>query len=409
MTDHPLCVVGLGIGRPCLCEPAAAAISGADVLVGGRRQLEAFPDHAGGRIPIAGPLAAVCEAMEAAMLEGRRVTVLADGDPLFFGIGRLLAERFGPDRLAFFPGVTAVAAAAARLGRAWHDLPAVSLHGRSDMLPLFAALCRAEAVAVYTDAANTPAVVAEKLLARGGDAFALTVFEDMGLPGERLWRLTLGEAVGLSFSPLNLVLVERVRPVDVPLTLGLPDEALMRLDRVFTKKPARAVSLAALAPRPGDVVWDVGAGTGAVALEASLLNTGGPVFAVERDAGRSALLAENIRLTGALTVTPVGGEAPDVLDGLPDPDRVFVGGGLTTRPDLLPCLCRRLRPGGRIVVNCVLLGTLQQALAAFAAAGLRTDLLHLNAATAAPLAGDLRLCAENPVAVVTAAKEPRRG
>ncbi|WP_428561935.1 MAG: precorrin-6y C5,15-methyltransferase (decarboxylating) subunit CbiE [Solidesulfovibrio sp. DCME] len=409
MTGHPLCVVGLGIGRPFLSPPAAAAVAEADVLVGGRRQLACFPDHGGVRIPIVGPLGLVCEAMAAALGEGRRVTVLADGDPLFFGIGRLLAERFGPDRLVFFPGVTAVAAAAARLGRPWHDLPAVSLHGRDDMLPLFAALCRTEAVAVHTDAAHTPAGIAAALLARGGDAFAMTVFEDMGLPGERLWRLTLAEAVGLSFSPLNLLLIERVRPVAVPLALGLDDEALLRLDRVFTKKPIRAVALAALAPRAGDVVWDVGAGTGAVALEASLLCAGGPVFAVERDPGRLALLAENIRLTGALTVTPVGGEAPDGLDGLADPDRIFVGGGLTVRADLLPYLCRRLRPGGRIVVNSVLFGTLQHTLAAFAAAGLRVEVLQVNAATAAPLAGDLRLCAENPVTVITAAKEAPRG
>lgn len=409
MTDHPICVVGLGIGGPWLSPPAAAAVSEADVLVGGKRQLALFPDHDGGRIAVAGPLGKVCEKMDAALAAGSRITVLADGDPLFFGIGRLLAERFGPDRLAFFPGVTAVAAAAARLGRTWHDLPAVSLHGRADMHPVYAALCRGDAVAVYTDAANSPSAIARALLNRGGDAFAMTVCEDMGLPGERLWRLTLPEAARLAFSPLNLVLLERVRPVDAPLTLGLEDEDLLRLDRVFTKKPVRAVSLAALAPRAGDVIWDVGAGTGSVALEASLLNAGGPVYAVERDPGRVSLLGDNIRATGALTVTPVGGEAPDCLAELPDPDRIFVGGGLTTRRDLLPELCRRLVPGGRIVANCVLLGTLQQALAAIGEAGFETGLLQLSAATGAPLAGDLRLCAENPVTVVTGIKGAARG
>lgn len=405
MTDHPICVVGCGIGATWLAPSAAAAVAGADVLVGGRRLLEAFAGHAGARIPIAGPLSAVCEAMADAVTAGRAVAVLADGDPLFFGIGRLLLERFGADRLAFFPGVTAVAAACARLGRAWHDLPAVSLHGRDAILPLFAALCRADAAAVYTDAVHTPGAIAARLLERGGDAFVLHVCEDMGLPGERLRRLTLAEAVPLTFSPLNLVVVERVRPVDAPLSLGMEDEALLRQDRVFTKKSVRAVSLAALAPRAGDVVWDVGAGTGAVALEASLLAAGGPVFAIERDPGRASLLADNIRRTGALTVTPVCGEAPDALADLPAPNRVFVGGGMTGRRDLLPWLCQRLLPGGRIVVNCVLLGSLQRAFADFEAAGLSATLIQLQAATATPLAGDLRLCGENPVAILAAVKE----
>lgn len=408
MTENPVAVVGLGLGRPCLGPEAAAAVARADVLVGGVRQLAFFPDHPGRRIPIAGPLPALCDAIEEAMAAGLAVAVLADGDPLFFGIGKTMLCRFGLHRLVFFPNVTAVGTAAARLGLPWQDLPAVSLHGRNDPTPLYAALVRHGAAAVYTDARNTPAAIAALLLERGGDAFAMTVLEDLNLPEERLWRLTLPEAVSLDFSVLSLVVVERTRPVEVPLTLGMADDALMRLDRVFTKTPVRAVSLAALAPRPGDVVWDIGAGAGSVALEASLLCPGGPVYAVERDPGRHALLVENIRLTGALTVTAVRGEAPDAVAGLPDPDRIFVGGGLSYRPDLLPGLCRRLRPGGRLVVNCVLLGSLTGAMAAVREQGLCPSLTQMQANTGATLGGDLRFAAENPVFILAAVKEPAR-
>jgi len=410
MTPHtsppPVAILGCGMGRPQLVPAAAAVLAEARVVVGGARLLAAFPDHPGRRILITGPLAAVLDAIDAACAAGETVAVLADGDGLYFGIGAALCARFGSQRLAFFPHVTAVAVACARLGRPWQDLAAVSLHGRTDMTPLFAALASRGAVAVYTDAANTPAAIAARVLERGGDGFALTICEDLGLPSERIRRLPLVEAVSVTASALTLVLIERAAPPETPLHLGLPDDALLRHDAVFTKVPVRAVSLAALAVRPGDVVWDVGAGTGSVALEASLLNAGGPVFALERDPERHALLVQNIRRTGALTVAPSCAEAPDGLEALPDPQRIFVGGGLSTRPDLLPTLCRRLAPGGRLVVNAVLLGSLTQAMATLTSLGLPFALTQLQASPSSPLAGDLRLAADNPVFILTAAKEP---
>jgi len=401
----PVTVIGLGVGSSGLDEGAAAVLAGAGLLVGGARQLAAFPDHPAERLVIAAPLGRTLDALAAAVALGRRVVVLADGDPLFFGIGRALLERLGPEALTFYPAVTAVAAAAARMRRSWQDWPVVSLHGRSDVTPLFAALGRHGQAAVLTDAVRTPAALAAALLDRAGDRFDMTVLEDLGLPGERMRRFGPQEAVGLSFSPLNVVFFEAERPPEVPLALGLPDDALLRPDGVFTKLPVRALALAALAPRPGDVLYDVGAGVGTVAVEASLLNSGGPVFAVERDAVRHARLVDNIRRTGALTVTPVLGEAPEVLAGLPDPDRVFVGGGLSGRPELLDGLARRLRPGGRLVVAAVLLGSIERARRTLTRPGLALTLTQIQASQAVPLAGDLHFRAENPVCLLSATKE----
>jgi precorrin-6Y C5,15-methyltransferase (decarboxylating) len=406
LSPPPIAVLGCGLGRPHLSPDAAATLAAATVLVGGQRLLDAFPDHPGRRIPITGRLDGVLAAIGEAGDAGQTVAVLADGDGLYFGIGTTLAARFGPQRLVFFPNVTAVAVACSRLGRPWHDLPAVSLHGRTDATPLFAALAAHGAVAVYTDATNTPAAIAARVLERGGDGFAMHICEDLGLPGERLRRLPLAEAVKATASALTLVIIERTTPPEAPLHLGLPDEALLRHDAVFTKAPVRAVSLAALAVRPGDVVWDVGAGTGSVALEASLLCPGGPVFAVECDPARHALLVANIRRTGALTVTPLCAKAPDGLPALPDPHRIFVGGGLSGRPELLPLLFERLLPGGRLVINTVLLGSLHQALDTLAALPCTVSLTQLQASQSTPLAGDLRLAADNPVCILTAVKEP---
>jgi precorrin-6Y C5,15-methyltransferase (decarboxylating) len=401
----PIAVVGLGIGAPQLAPQAAAAVARAELLVGGARQLAALADHPAERLPIAGPLSPVLDAVARAVDQGRAVAVLADGDPLHFGIGRALLERFGPGRLTFFPNVTAVAAAAARLGRPWQDLPVVSLHGRNDYGPLFAALARHGQAAVLTDAGNTPAAIAAAVAERAGDRFALTVLEELGLPGERVRRLGLEQAVAATFSPLNVVILEATRPPEVVPGLGLADDALLRPDAVYTKAVPRAVALAALAPRPGDVVFDVGAGVGTVAIEAATLNAGGPVFAVERDPGRHALLVRNIRRTGALTVVPVLGQAPEVLAGLPDPDRVFVGGGLSAGPALLDHLAARLRPGGRLVVAAVLLGSIEAARTALARPEMTLSLVQVQASRAAPLAGDWHLRADNPVCVLTAVKE----
>jgi len=218
------------------------------------------------------------------------------------GAGRrrsaVFRHRPGPSRtlrprgLDLYPNVTAVAAAAARLKRPWQDLPVVSLHGRTDPTPLFAALARSGRALVLTDAVRTPAAVATAVRARAGDRFAMTVLKIWACRTSASASCRSPEAADCTAAPLNVVWLEAERPPEVTLTLGLPDEALLRPDGVFTKLPARALALAALAPRPGDVVYDVGAGVGTVAVEASLLNPGGPVFAVEarsrapRPAGR---------------------------------------------------------------------------------------------------------------------------
>jgi precorrin-6B C5,15-methyltransferase / cobalt-precorrin-6B C5,C15-methyltransferase len=400
-------VIGLGLGEVRLDARAREALSRAGLLVGGTRQLAAFPDHPARRLPITGPLSRLLDAVAEAANSGTPVAVLADGDPLYFGIGRTLLERFGPEGLTFFPNVTAVGTACARLGRPWHELPVVSLHGRSDVTPLFAALASRGQAVVYTDAVNTPGALAALVRARAGDRFVVTVLEDLGLPAERIRQLGLEEAAGLTCSSLNLALFEATRPPEVALGLGLPDAALARRDGVFTKFAVRALVLAALDARPGDVLYDIGAGVGTVALPASLTNPGGPVFAVERDPDRHRLLADNIRRTGALTVAPVAGQAPAVLADLPDPDRVFVGGGLSGGAGLLDTLANRLRPGGRIVVAAVLLGSIDRARASLTRPDFTLSLTQLQASQAVPLADDLRFRADNPVCILTAVKEAR--
>lgn len=413
-------VIGLGIAQAVLGPEARAALDAADVLAGGRRLLQAFPDHPGERLvlgrsapdaagePAGLSLNAFLDALGSALRRGSRVAVLADGDPLFFGIGQALAERFGPEGLRFHPAVCAVQTASARLKRPWQDTLAVSLHGRDDPAPLLAALAHRGAAFVLTDAASSPDRLAGLLLDQGLDEAVLTVCEDLGLPGERLLRLAPAEAARRRFSPLNVLLVEA--PPRPGLTVGRPDDAYRRQAGLITKGPARACALAALRPAADSTLWDVGAGSGAVSIEACALLPRGRVFAVERHPERIATIRENVRTFGAWQVCPVEGQAPDCLAALPDPDRIFLGGGLAgDGGDLLDALCARLAPGGRIAANTVLLDSLGGLLRRFQSLGWPVEARQVQAALFEPLAGDVRLAAQNPVFIVAADKPSRDG
>jgi len=383
---------------------ALGIVQRAQVLAGGARLLERFPKHPGRRIVLASPLATALDAVVQAHADGLSVVVLADGDPLFYGIGKRLLELFGPEALRFHPGVTAVQAAAARIGRCLQDTPVVSLHGRSDIGPLLAALARRGEAAVYTDLANSPDRIARTLLEQGLAEARMWVLEDMGSPSEQVRLFSPAEAARETFSALNLVVVVIEREKRPLAVLGRTDNFYRKREGLITKWPVRACSLAALRLSPTDTLWDVGAGCGSVGIEACALLPYGRVYAVERNHDRSESIRENIRRAGAWQVRLMQGEAPEVLAGLPDPERIFVGGGLGKSSALLPVLCKALKPGGRLVANVVLLSGLNRLLDTLASLGWRREVSTVQASDATPLAGDLRLRAHNPVFIIAADK-----
>ena len=452
-----LTVVGCGLRGGPLPPGHAAAIADAQALAGGARLLETFADHPGERIVIGAPLDPALAAIDACRARGLRVAVLADGDPLFFGIGARLARHFGTDALRVLPAASSLQEAAARLALPWQEARCVSLHGRDDFRPLTAALRAALRsgcpVCVLTDGRNTPGAIARFLLARGVRGLRLHAFADMGSASERHValdlphggqgsrddaRATADAAASAQRDVLNgrnrldeleelnelggnctVLLVPRPAPAasphaaggkGAPPALGIADADFAVQARLITKWPVRAAGLAALRIAPGHTVWDLGAGSGAVSVEAAALAHDGLVVAVERDAARIALIEENRRRFHAPNLHVVHADLPGCLGELPDPDRVFIGGGLggdghTPHADpLLDAVCRRLPPGGRLVIHCVLLGTLERVRAALARHGWPAEISCIQASEAVPLAGDLRLAALNPVFIVGAAK-----
>ncbi len=363
-----------------------------------------FPDFPGERLVIKAPLSSILEKLDQARDAGRRVVVLVGGDPCFFGIGPLLVRRWGRENVRLHPATTTLQAAAALLGIAWQDVATVSLHGRNRATPLFAALGRHSWVAVYTDHVHPPATLAAMLLERGADNFRMWVFENLGLADQRWGMFPLEEAQTNAFSPLNLVLLERLQEPKIRLTLGMSEHDYVHEQGLITKPMVRAAALAALSLEPENLLWDLGAGCGSVGIEAGLLLPAGGVVAVEKEARRVAMIRKNVRRTNAFWVHVLHGRMPDCLTYLPEPDRIFLGGGLSQGDSLLETVCTRLRPGGRLVAALVLLESLEQVRVHLDRLHWPVELLQVQASHATPLAGGVRLNALNPVFLISSRK-----
>ncbi|MEU6017360.1 precorrin-6y C5,15-methyltransferase (decarboxylating) subunit CbiE [Streptomyces sp. NPDC047515] len=400
----PIRVFGTGTGEP-LGPEARRALDAATLVVGARRHLQAagLPDRTE-RI-VLGPLTPALDRIaEHAPEDGARVVVLASGDPGFFGIVRALAERFGAGALDVRPGAPSVAVAFARLGLAWDDAVVVSAHGRDPRTAVHVCLAHPK-VAVLTGPGAGPAELAAGL-AHGTTGRTLVVATALGDPGrERVERLTPAEAMARDWpDPVSVVLcLDESRVLSPVRTLaGAPagpggwalDEAeFEHRDSMITKFEVRALALARLGPRTGDLVWDIGAGSGSVAVECARL--GAAAVAVEKAADGVARIRANAAAHGVY-VHAVHGSAPAALDGLPAPDAVFVGGGGRELPAIVTACARRTRRS--VVVALAALDRVPEVRAALTGAGLVPEGVLLQSSRLAPLPGEVsRLAATNPV------------
>jgi precorrin-6B C5,15-methyltransferase / cobalt-precorrin-6B C5,C15-methyltransferase len=352
-----LSIIGIGEdGLDGLSPAARTLIAQASLVVGGRRHLSLIaPAVNGETLTWPSPPQAAFPAILAR--RGTPVSVVATGDPFFYGIGSLLARDVRPEEIICLPAASSFSLAASRLGWAVQDCALVTLHGRmlERILPHFQP--RARILALSWDQ-TTPARLAALLTHHGfGDA-VIRVCEAMGGPRERL-RRTTAETFGLDdIDPLNLVALEigdAVRARVIPLTQGLPD-AWFEHDGQLTRQDVRAVTLAALAPRHGELLWDIGAGSGSVGIEWMLASAANRTIAIERDPIRAGRIARNAASLGVPDLAIVTATAPAALHDLPNPDAVFIGGGATTE-GVITTAWAALPQGGRMVVNGITLET----------------------------------------------------
>ena len=356
-----LTVVGIGDdGLSGLTPAVRTLIETTELLVGGARHQAMIADFAAERLTWDDGIPRAVEAI--ARWRGRRVVVLATGEPLWFGGGANLARHFDAGEMVVIPHPGAFSLAAARILWPLADVACITVHSRP-LASLHLHLHPGARLLVLSRDGETPAQAAALLAARGFGPSVVTVLEHLGGPAERRYD---GIAEGWSHpraADLNTLAIEcraGPRPLILPRTAGLPD-ALFENDGQLTKREVRAVTIAALAPLPGQVLWDVGAGCGSVAIE--WMRAAMPGFriaasreaqaiAIERDPGRCAAIARNAASLGVPQLQVVAGEAPAALAALPPPDTVFVGGG-AARPGLLDRCWDRLPSGGRLVANAV--------------------------------------------------------
>jgi len=377
-----LSLIGIGEdGVDALSPVARRLIAAAHLVVGGERHLKLAGSLIKGR-QLAWPRPIEDAFASIVALRGNSVTVLATGDPFHFGIGKQLAGIIDPSEMVCLPQPSAFSLAAARLGWALQDVATISLHGR-DLRAVGRHLHHGARILALSWDGATPAKLAKLLTERGLGDSPITVLERMGSPDGRILRTTATMGFAHPVAALNTIAIEvAAQPgaIQPSLVSGL-DNALFANDGQLTKREIRAITLSSLAPRRGELLWDVGLGAGSIAIEWLLADPTLRAIGIEECSARADTAARNAAALGTPELQIVAGRAPDAFAGLPSPDAIFIGGGITD--GVIAPAWSALRPGGRMVANAVTLEGEAALLDAFRQLG--GDLTRIEVSRAAPV------------------------
>jgi precorrin-6Y C5,15-methyltransferase (decarboxylating) len=414
--DNKIHVIGVGSdGLQGLTGRPREILQAAELLLGSEQTLGLVPELSAERLAIGANLPEVVQTLEANR-DRRRMVVVASGDPLFYGVARYLCDRLGKDRFEVWPHVSSMQLAFARIKETWEDayLTNLATHTLESVLDRVRV---AETVGLFTSEEEDPPTIAKQLLARGLDYFRAFVCENLGAPDERVTQGELAEIAEMEFAQLNVMVLKRKpgrpdqqRPASEYRRFGNPDDVFVQSrpkSDLITQAEVRAIALAQLDVQAASVVWDIGAGAGAVAIEAAQLATSGMVYAIEQDVADYHLIVANAQTFGIRNLTPVHGTAPGVFAGLPAPDSIFIGGVGKEITRLLDGAYHALRPGGRMVVNVASLENLSAVYGALKLIASPVQALLINLARGTEQLETLRFEAINPTFLLTVAKKAR--
>jgi len=399
-------VIGAGMaGQEGFTPQALELINQAELLIGAERLLSLFPDFSGEKLLLTssnqGEMLSRLQGCEC------RAVVLSSGDPLFFGIGRYLLRNLPEELIEFLPNVTSVQYAFAKIRVPWDDAVFVSASGRAlkDAVDRIVANDKA---AILTDEINTPGAIAREMLSRRRSGYKAYLCENLGSEEERIRVTDVRGLLEFEAAPLNVLLLIKEYEADahqyVP-TLGIPDDEFVSIKKLITKEEVRVVTLAKLKLRHDMCLWDIGAGSGSICIEADHLLPNGRIFAIERNEECLQFIRENLQKFSTRNVSLVEGGAPDCLEELPDPDRVFIGGSGGRLWDILDAVDQRLATDGRIVLNAITLDTLTAANEYFGNTGYQVEVVAVNIARTRPHSDYKMFEAYDPVYILTAVKE----
>jgi len=394
-------IIGMGDdGCLGLSSRAIGKVAQAQVLVGGERHLEFFPQFEGTKLVIKNnPTELVAKIEELA--QENHVAVLASGDPLFFGIGNLIVKKLGIGSVEILPHVSSMQLAFSRVGVKWDDAIWISLHGKP-ITGLLTKIRDQHKIALFTDAENSPSQIARYLLDHGEKDLKVWVCENLAGTEERIREFSLTELADCKDTgDLNIAILLREGSWNPPSVIPFlhEDDFAKRIPKkgLITKREVRLLSLGFLNLGKDSVVWDIGAGSGSVSIEAAMICKEGEVYAVEVDPEGIAICKENLFTHHVDNVTVIEGLAPEALPGLPRPDAVFIGGSKGNMRPILDFSLAELREGGRLVVNAITFENVQEAYSYFKEKEMNPEVILLNVARGEPLAHYLRYEALNPI------------
>ena len=403
-------VVGIGLeGAAGLAEKVRQIVENATLLVGSDRHLSYFPSHQAQKL-VLGNFREVIEEIKRAPDE--RIVILVSGDPLFFGLGRLLLEKFPSEQLQFYPHLTSVQLAFNRLKVPWQDAKIVSVHGRSleELIPLLQQ--GIEKIALLTDEQNNPSAIARFYLALDlPTMYDFWVCENLEDTQEKITHFSARELEKIdNFASLNIVILLRQSQeklfniYNLPL-LGLPDSVFLSFpDRpgLMTKKEIRLCVLGELQLQSEQIIWDIGAGTGSVSIEIARLSPTSQIYAVEKTAMGINLIEKNCQRFQVSNIIPVGGTAPKSLTNLPKPNRIFIGGSGGNLLEILETCREKLKPDGILVIALATLEHLNNSLVWLRDRHWNYRLIQIQISRSIPIGDMTRFSPLNPVTIITA-------
>lgn len=407
----PIHVIGIGLGRQHLTSQHMEIIQTADVLAGGRQQVALFPDFQGEVLVVDRHIHAFIEKLQSRAPDCQ-VVVLASGDPLFYGIGATLLAHFDPSQLCFYPNVNSVAAAFAAIKKSWHDATIISLHNKALPPFSFTELARIRKAVFLTRPSADPVYIARQLLDHHLLDFRICVLEHLGDRQKETitWFDHPAAMLNQSFSHPNVVILLK-HSADSPAHVshethtGMPDDRFSHARGLITKSEIRSISLSKLKLTNKDhMLWDIGAGSGSVSIEAALALPEGRVIAIEKNKDRISDIADNIQQFHCDNIQIQQGTFPDEADALPRPDRIFVGGGGRNLSVILETACDCLLPSGTIVINAVLIQNVSAAFACLEKNHFHPEMIQVQISRSRPMPYGNRMESLNPVWIISGTK-----